>query len=65
MLDYNTDSRIQAVRDHADRLASDMRRSRPLNPDEAGFPGRARIVSALGARAVRLRRRRHAPAYQA
>ena len=64
MLDYNTDSRIQAVRDHADRLASDMRRSRSLSPDEAGFPGRARLVSAI-ARVGRLRGRRHAPVYQA
>src|SRR6185312_15054312 len=38
MLDYNTDTRLQAVRDRADRLASDMRHSRPLGPDGVGNP---------------------------
>jgi len=62
MLDYNTDTRFQAVRDHADRLASDMRRSRPLSPDEAGIPATARGF-ALARRIGLLRRYRHAPAY--
>ncbi|HET7759621.1 MAG TPA: hypothetical protein VFK62_06835 [Gaiellaceae bacterium] len=65
MLDYNTDTRFQAVRDQADRLASDMRRSRPPGHDETGHAGLARLGSALAARADRLRRRRHAPAYGA
>jgi hypothetical protein len=65
MLDYDTNSRLQAARDHAERLAAEMRRSRPLNPDEVGYPGWARLGSALVGRVDRLRRRRHAPAYQA
>lgn len=65
MLDYDTKSRLQAASDQADRLASDMRRSRPLNPDEGADPGLARLGPVLAARVGRLRRRRHAPAYQA
>jgi hypothetical protein len=64
MLDYDTNSRLQGAREHADRLASEMRRSRPLNPDEVGYPGWARLGSALVGRVERLRRRRHIPAYQ-
>jgi hypothetical protein len=65
MLNYDTNNRLQEARSHADRLASDMRRSRPLTPDEAGFHGSARIGLALARRVGLLRRRRHAPAYQA
>jgi len=65
MLDYNTDTRLQAVRDRADRLASDMRHSRPLGPDGVGNPGWAQLGYALAARVARIRRRRHAPIYQA
>ncbi len=65
MIDYDTNSRIQAARDHADRLADEIRRTRPVNPDEPGHGGRVRLVAALGARVERLRRRGHAPAYQA
>jgi len=61
MIDYDTNSRIQAARDQADRLADEMRRTRPLNP---GDPGWARLSSVLATRVGRLRRRRHAPAYQ-
>jgi len=65
MLDYNTDTRRQAARDQVDRLAAEMRHSRPLGPDEAGYPGWGRLGSALVGRVERLRHRRHAPAYQA
>jgi hypothetical protein len=65
MLDYDTSSRLQAAREHTDRLAAEMRRSRPLTPDEVGYPGWARLGSALAGRVERLRRRRHIPAYQA
>jgi hypothetical protein len=57
--------RLQLARERADLLADEMRRSRPLTPDEAGYPGWARIGSALAGRVERLRRRRHVPAYQA
>ena len=65
MLDYNTDNRLREARSYADRLASDMRRSRSLSPDEAGYPGRARLRFALVGRIGRLHRRGHAPALQA
>ena len=63
MLDYDTNSRIQATREHADRLADEISRSRPLNPEEPGKV--ARLGSALVTRVGRVRRHRHAPAYQA
>jgi hypothetical protein len=65
MIDYDTTSRLRSAHDHADRLASDMRHSRPPGLDDAGSTGRARLGSALAVRVGRLRRRRHAPAYQA
>lgn len=65
MLDYDTRSRLQAANDQADRLAFDMRRSRPLNAGEGADSGLARLGSAFAVRVGRLRRRRHAPAYQA
>jgi len=67
MVYYDIDSRSQFAREHADRLAAEMRRSHRLTPDEAGFPLRARLGSALTDRAERLRRRTgfHKPAYDA
>jgi len=65
MLNYDTNNRLQEARSHADGLASDMRRSRPLIPEEAGSPGSARIGLALARRVGLLRRHGHAPAYQA
>jgi hypothetical protein len=62
MLNYDTNNRLQEARSHADRLASDMRRSRTMSPDEAGVPGTARSF-ALARRIGLLRRHRHAPAY--
>jgi hypothetical protein len=46
MVYYDTDIRLQLAREHADRLASEMRRQR-LNEDEAGYPRLARLGSAL------------------
>jgi hypothetical protein len=67
MVYYDTDSRLQFAREHADRLADEMRRSRGLTPDEVGYRGRARWGSALADGLERLRRRRghQVPAYNA
>jgi hypothetical protein len=63
---YDTDSRLHAAREHADRLALDMQRSRRLSAD-AGYPGWSRLGAALAGRIDRLRRRRgsQVPAYEA
>jgi hypothetical protein len=56
---YNdTNSRLQFAREHAERLATEMRRTRSLTPDEVGYPGWARLGSALTGSVERLRRRR-------
>jgi hypothetical protein len=47
MLDYGTESRLQAAREHAERLADDMRRSRRVTADVAGYPTRARLENLL------------------
>jgi hypothetical protein len=65
MLDYDTNNRLNEARTYADRLASDMRRSRGPIPDEAVYPGQARLRFALVGRVGRMQRRWHAPAYQA
>jgi hypothetical protein len=67
MVYYDTDSRIQFAREHADRLALEMRRSRRLTQDEAGVQRRTRLGSAFAARFDRLRRHsgQQAPAYEA
>jgi hypothetical protein len=67
MVYYDTDSRLQFAREHADRLATEMRRSRRLTPDEVGFFSRARLAPALAGQLERLRRRagHHTPAYDA
>lgn len=67
MVYYDTDSRLQFAREHADRLTAEMRRSRRLTPDEAGFFSRARLAPALADPLDRLGRRRgyHTPAYEA
>jgi hypothetical protein len=54
MLDYDNDARRLLAREHAERLADDMRRSRPLAPNEAGYSGRSHIGDLLR-RAVRYR----------
>jgi hypothetical protein len=47
MLDYHNELRRQLALEHAERLASDMRRSRRLTPVEAGFPSRPSLVELL------------------
>ena len=64
MVFYDTNSRLQFASEHADRLMTEMRRSRRLTPDEAGSRlGLARLGSALAARIERLRHHgsSHAP----
>jgi hypothetical protein len=68
MLYYDTPFRIQIAREQADRLASEMRRSRHLTPEEIGYPaGLGRLGSALAGGIERLRRRRgyQTPAFDA
>jgi hypothetical protein len=67
MVYYDTDNRLQFAREHADRLADDMRRSQRLMSDEGADPGGITLRSLLAASVDRLRRRRgyHAPAYHA
>jgi hypothetical protein len=67
MVYYDTDSRLQFAREHADRLADEMRRSRGLTPDEAGYPHWGRLAAQLFVRVGRLRHgeSRHVPAYHA
>lgn len=67
MVYYDTDNRLQLAREHADRLATEMRRSRRLTPDEAGYPSWARLGPVLAGRVERLRLRRghHAPVFEA
>jgi hypothetical protein len=47
MLLNDSDSRLQLAREHAERLAEEMRRSRRLMPDTAGLPGRASLANVL------------------
>jgi hypothetical protein len=61
---HESEVRLQFAQERADQLADEMRRVRGLTPDEVGYPGWARLGSALAGRVDRLRRRRHVPAYQ-
>jgi len=67
MVYYDTHSRLQFAREHADRLADEMRRSRRLTPDEAGYRRLARLGSGLAGHFQRLlmQKGRHTPAYDA
>jgi len=67
MVYYDTDVRLQLAREHAERLATEMRRSRRLTRDEAGYPPLTRLGSALASYIAGLRRHRggHTPAYEA
>jgi hypothetical protein len=47
MLDYDHVSRLQLAREQAERLADEMRRSRRLTPDVAGYPGPTRLGGLL------------------
>jgi hypothetical protein len=68
MLDYDNESRLQLAREHAERLADDMRRTRRLTPDAAGHPLRAGFGELLRG-VARLGRKNEAepsvPAYDA
>ena len=65
MVYYDTGSRLQLAREHADRPAAEMRRSRRLTPDEAGFISRARLATAGQSERLRRRTGHHTPAYDA
>ena len=67
MVYYDTDIRLQLAREHADRLATEMRRSRRLTPDVAGYPRLAKLGAALAGQIEGLRRHKggHRPAYDA
>jgi hypothetical protein len=52
MLHYDPELRRQLARERAQELAAEMRRARPLTPDEAGHPW-ARLAAKLGARGRR------------
>jgi hypothetical protein len=55
MLHHNdSEIRLQLAQEHADWLTDEMRRSRGLTPDEVGYPGWARLGSALAGRVERL-----------
>ena len=67
MVYYDTEGRLQLAREHAERLAEEMRHSRPLRADSGEQPGRARLGLVLAGRIERLLRGRgdHRPAYGA
>ena len=48
MFDYDTESRLQLAREHVDRLADDMRRTRRLTADADGYPVRPRFRELVG-----------------
>jgi len=68
MLDYDTESRLHVAREHAERVADDMRRARRLTADAAGYPVRPRLGE-LSRRVARLGRKHEAeptvPAFDA
>jgi len=47
MLYYDPGARSLFAREHAERLADDMRRSRRLTPTEAGYPSRVSLGELL------------------
>jgi len=67
MVYYDTEIRLQLAREHADRLATEMRRSRRIKPNVVGHPRLARLGSALAGQIEGLRRHRGSqkPAYGA
>jgi hypothetical protein len=58
---YDIDLRRQLARERAEHLAHEMRRARGLTPDQAGYPGLARLAKDLLGRADRLRRGKELP----
>ena len=67
MVYYDTDTRLLLAREHAERLASEMRRSRRVTREDAGYPLLTRLGLALASQieSLRLHRRDHTPAYHA
>ena len=65
MVYYDTDSRLQFAREHADWLADEMRRASTPPRDEARLMAGAKLRSGLASSVERLRRRNHfhVPAY--
>jgi hypothetical protein len=65
MIYYDPDGRLQLAHEHAEQLAAEMRRSRRLTADEAGYPRWARLAAELLVRVGRLRhgRSQRVPAY--
>jgi hypothetical protein len=47
MLNYDNEARLQLAREHAESLAEEMRRTRRLTPDIAGFPARTKMRELL------------------
>jgi hypothetical protein len=67
MLLPDSDSRLQLAREHAERLAEEMRRSRPRTPGMAGQPVRASLAKLLRrvAQRGRVREPERIPRYDA
>jgi hypothetical protein len=67
MLHYDPELRRQFAYEHAQELADEMRRARPLTPDQAGNRLRAKLAAKLVARGRSLLhgKSRHAPVYDA
>jgi hypothetical protein len=67
MVYYDTEIRLQLAREHADRLATEMRRSRRIKPNVVGYPRLARLGAALAGQIEGLRRHKGSqkPAYGA
>lgn len=60
----HSEIRLQIARERAEWLAEEMRRSRRLTPDEAGYPRWGKLAADLFGRVGHLRRdrSRHVPA---
>lgn len=67
MFYHDTDGRTLLARERAELLASEMRRVRPLTPQQAGHPSWTRLAAELLERGERMRRRKShgSPAYDA
>ena len=68
MVYYDTDIRLQLAREHAAKISlqidyrvGEMRRSRRLTPEVAGYPRLARLGSALAGHIGSLRRHKGSP----
>jgi hypothetical protein len=65
VLYHNTDPQRQLIGERVGQLKHEMRRVRPLTPEEIGYPGWTRLARELLGRAERLRGRKgsHDPAF--